>query len=77
MYQIITHGTHESTQAVIITDIPLPIQISVISSQSHIKNIVPAVIIVIAIKTIFISSVSIIVTGAGANVFNKNIIHHD
>jgi len=69
---MITDGTQARTQAVIITDIPLPIQTSVISSHNHIKNIVPAVTIVIAIRTVLVSDKSIIVPQA--KVFSKTII---
>ncbi|NCO31285.1 hypothetical protein GW891_00070 [bacterium] len=55
-----------------ITDIPLPIQTSVITSHNHIKNIVPEVTIVIAINTVLVSDKSIIVPQA--RVFNKTII---
>jgi hypothetical protein len=74
-YHIITPGTPESTQAVIITEIPLPIQTSVITSHNHIKNIVPEVITVIAIKTVFVSDISTIVHHA--SVFKSNIIPYD
>jgi hypothetical protein len=48
---MIAAGAIESTQAIIMRDIPFDIPYSVITSQSHIRKIVPAVAIVIAVST--------------------------
>ena len=57
---MITHGVAAITQAVMMIEIPLEIPYSVITSPSHIRNIVPAVAIIIAIITVGISPVFII-----------------
>jgi len=69
---IITPGVVERTPAVIIIDIPLEIPYSVITSPSHIRNIVPAVAIVIAVRTTPISAISMIVPPA--RVLRRTII---
>jgi hypothetical protein len=69
---MITQGTAANTQAVIITDIPFQIPLSVITSPNHTKNMVHAVIILIAVNTVCVSDISMIVPDA--KVFNKTII---
>jgi hypothetical protein len=69
---IITFGTPDNTQAVIIILIPFPIPYSVITSQSHKRKTVHAVTISILIRTREVSEVSIIVPPASE--FNKIII---
>jgi hypothetical protein len=58
-----------------ITLIPFQIPFSVITSPNHIKNIVQAVTIVIAVNTVTVFDKSIIVPDA--RVFNKTIIQYD
>ncbi|MBT3729291.1 hypothetical protein HOF65_05370 [bacterium] len=72
---MITHGTADKTQAVIIILIPFQIPFSVITSHNHIRNIVHDVIIVIAVRTVCVLDKSIIVPDA--KVFNKTIIQYD
>jgi hypothetical protein len=71
----ITHGTADKTHAVMIIEIPLPIPFSVITSPNHIKAIVQAVIIVIAVNTVCVLDKSIIVPEA--KVLSKTIIQYD
>lgn len=64
IYEPITHGVAESTPAIMIIDIPLLIPYSVITSPSHIRKIVPAVAINMAIRTTPVSVISTIVPPA-------------
>lgn len=57
---MITHGVAAITHAVIMIEIPFEIPYSVITSPSHIRNIVPAVAIIIAIIIVAIFDVSMI-----------------
>jgi len=57
---MIADGAIESTHAIMSNEIPFTIPYSVIISQSHMRKIVPAVAIVIAVRTTAILFVSII-----------------
>jgi hypothetical protein len=69
-------GTQAKTQAVIIIEIPFQIHLSVIISPNHIKNIVHAVIVSIAINTRVVLLVSKTVAQA-QTLFKSKIIQYD
>lgn len=69
---MIAQGAIERTQAMMRSDIPFAIPYSVIISHNHIRNIVPAVAIVIAVRTVEKLLVSII--DPPASVLRRTII---